>query len=60
MKSSSRVLPNWALAGLLAVFVGGSYLTIIKRVSDNDLEKELERELVEEARRQLKEAGERR
>ena len=52
--SKGRV-PSWALAGLLAVFVGGSYFTIIKRVSNDDLEKELEREIAEENRRQARE-----
>ena len=52
---TSKVVPNWALAGLLAVFVGGSYFTIIRRVSSNDIERELERELEEENRRQLRE-----
>jgi hypothetical protein len=52
---SSGGLPNWALAGLLTVFVGASYLTIFRRVSKNDLENELERELEEEARRQARE-----
>lgn len=53
--AASRGVPNWALAGLLAVFVGGSYFTIIKRVSSDDLDKELEREIAEEVRRQAKE-----
>lgn len=51
--SGRRVVPNKLLAGLLAVFVGGSYFTIIKRVSSDDLERELERELEDENRRQL-------
>lgn len=52
-RSSGRV-PNWALAGLLAVFVGGSYFQVIHRVSQDDLDEELERELEEELRRQIK------
>lgn len=55
--ATSRRVPNWAVAGLLAVFVGGSYFTIIKRVSSDDLEKELEREILEEYRRQSKQEG---
>ena len=52
----SKAVPNWALAGLLGVFVAGSYFTIFNRVSSNDLEKELERELLQENRRQSKAA----
>ena len=49
---------NFAIAGLLAVFVGGTYYNIIRRVSHNDLEAELQRELEAEARKQAKEATE--
>ena len=48
---------NIAIAGLLAVFVGGTYYNIISRVSHNDLEEELHRELEAEARKQAKEAA---
>ena len=47
-------LPNWAVAGLLAVLVGGTYLSSLGRVSTDDLEKELQRELEEEARQQAR------
>lgn len=45
---------NWFIGGLLTIFVGGTYLSTIRRVSSDDLEKELERELEEEDRRQAK------
>ena len=48
---------NFAIAGLLAVFVGGTYYNIISRVSHDDLEAELHRELKAEARKQAKEAA---
>lgn len=48
---------NLAIAGLLAVFVGGTYFNIISRVSRDDLEHELQRELEEEARKQAKQAA---
>lgn len=53
--AAARKVPNWALAGLLAVFVGGTYFKAINRVTSDDLERELERELEEEARRQQRE-----
>lgn len=45
-------LPNWALAGLLAALVGGTYFSSFTRVSKDDLQRELERELQEEAAKQ--------
>lgn len=48
---------NLTIAGLLATFVGGTYYNIISRVSRDDLELELQRELAEEASRQAKEAA---
>ena len=37
-------LPNWALAGLLGVFVGGTYFYTIRSVGSEDVAAELERE----------------
>lgn len=48
---------NLAIAGLLTVFVGGTYFNILSRVSRDDLEAELQRELEEEARKQAKQAA---
>ena len=48
---------NLAIAGVLAAFVGGTYYNIISRVSRDDLEEELQRELLQEARKQAKEAA---
>lgn len=45
-------LPNWAVAGLLAVFVGSTYLQTFRRVSVDDLDAELDREIEQEAKRQ--------
>lgn len=46
-------LPSWVVGGLLAAFVGSTYLSTIRRVGGEDeLEKELLRELAEEAKRQ--------
>lgn len=53
-KSRLQSLPNWAVAGLLAVLVGGTYLTSFRRISSDDLERELARELEEEAQKQAK------
>lgn len=47
-------LPSWVVAAGLAVFVAGTYYSTFRRVGGGDLEKELERELEEEARRQEK------
>ena len=47
-------IPNWALAGFLAAVVGGTYLSAFTRVSHDDLDKELQRELDEEAAKQQK------
>ena len=52
-----RRLPNWALGGLLAAFVGATFYTTIGNVTADDLEAELERELAEEDRRQRKSAA---
>ncbi len=45
--------------GLLVAFVGLSYSSVIRRTSQNDLAKEFEREIAEEARLQA-EAAEKR
>ncbi len=42
--------------GLLVAFVGLSYSSVIRRTSQNDLVRELEREIAEEARLQEEEA----
>ena len=55
-RSASRKA-NLAIAGVLAAFVGGTYYNIISRVSRDDLEEELQRELLQEARKQAKEAA---
>lgn len=43
--------------GLLVAFVGLSYSSVIKRTSQNDLAKEFEREIAEEARLQAEAAA---
>ena len=48
---------NFAIAGLLSIFVGGTYYNILSRVSRNDLEEELHRELESEARKQASAAA---
>ena len=53
----ARRKANLAIAGVLAAFVGGTYYNIISRVSRDDLEEELQRELLQEARKQAKEAA---
>lgn len=45
--------------GFLVAFVGLSYSSVIRRTSQNDLAKELEREIAEEARLQEEEASKR-
>lgn len=42
-------LPNWALAGLLGVFVGGTYFYTIRSVGSEDVAAELERESARQA-----------
>lgn len=37
-------LPNWAVAGILAGFVGGTYWFSMRAVGSDDLEKELAKE----------------
>lgn len=45
---------NLLVAGALAAFVGGTYWKVLSNVSSDDLERELEREIAEEERRQRK------
>lgn len=45
-------IPNWAVAGLLTVFVGSTYFQTFRRVSIDDLDAELEREIEQEIKRQ--------
>jgi hypothetical protein len=40
----AKVLPNWALAGVLAAFVGGTYFYSMHAVGTDDLRAELEAE----------------
>ena len=42
-------LPNWALAGLLGIFVVGTYLYTIRAVGSEDVAAELERESARQA-----------
>lgn len=46
---------NVLVAGLLVTFVSGSYFSVIRRTSSDDIEKEFEREILEEFRKQEKE-----
>jgi hypothetical protein len=48
-------LPNWALAAILAGFVGGTYLYSMRAVGSDDLEKELARE---NERQRIRQGGE--
>jgi predicted metal-dependent hydrolase len=48
--------PNWLLAGALAAFVGATFYRTVNRVSTDDLEKELDREIKQEERRQQQHA----
>lgn len=43
---------NLLVAGLLGAFVTTTYFSVIRRVSSDDLEKEFERELFEEYKKQ--------
>lgn len=45
-------LPNWAVATILAGFVGGTYLYSMRAVGSDDLEKELAKENERQRRRQ--------
>ena len=48
---------NLAVAGGLLAFCVGTYYKVIHNVSSDDLERELEREIAEEERRQRKAAA---
>jgi len=43
---------NILVGGLLATFVGATYVSVIRRTSHDDIEKEFEREIIEEFRNQ--------
>ena len=45
-------LPNWAVATILAGFVGGTYWYSMRAVGSDDLEKELAKENDRQRRRQ--------
>jgi hypothetical protein len=45
-------VPNWAFAALLAALVGSTYFSAFTRVTHDDLSRELQRELDEEAAKQ--------
>jgi hypothetical protein len=53
--SKGRAL-NFLLAGLLGAFVTASYTSVIRRTSSDDIEKEFEKEILEEYRKQEKQA----
>ncbi len=44
-------LPNWALATILAGFVGGTYWYSMRAVGSDDLEKELAKENARQQKR---------
>ena len=43
LQPTTKLLPNWALAGLLGAFVGGTYYYSLRAVGD-DSGQEMERE----------------
>ena len=47
---------EFLLAGLLGAFVTASYMSVIRRTSSDDIEKEFEKEILEEYRKQEKQA----
>jgi hypothetical protein len=53
LEPTVKLLPNWALAGVLAVFAGGTYWYAARAASPADAAAELERE----AERQAAEDG---
>ena len=52
LAKSRAYLPNWAVATILAGFVGGTYYYSMRAVGSDDLEKELARENERQRRRQ--------
>jgi hypothetical protein len=55
MTQPVKLLPNWALAGLLSGFIAGSYYYTLRRVGNSDLEAEVQRE-VKRQRKELEAA----
>jgi hypothetical protein len=51
--ASTKLLPNWAVAGILGTFVVGTYYYSMRAVGTGDLAKEVENEYT----RQLKQEG---
>lgn len=45
---------NFLVAGILAAFVSTTYVSVIRRTTSSDIERELESEIIEECARQAK------
>lgn len=50
LEPTTKLLPSWALAGLLAAFVGATYFYSARSVSVSELSAELEREAQRQAK----------
>ena len=50
LEPTTKLLPSWALAGLLAAFAGATYLYSARSVSVSELSAELEREAQRQAK----------
>lgn len=50
LEPTTKLLPSWALAGLLAAFAGATYFYSAKSVSVSELSAELEREAARQAK----------
>ena len=57
LRKPGSLWTNLAVAGGLLAFCAGTYWKVIHNVSSDDLERELEREIAEEERRQRKAAA---
>ena len=44
-----KILPNWAVAGLLTAFVGATYYSSMHAVGSDDMTQELQREAARQA-----------
>jgi hypothetical protein len=50
LEPTTKLLPSWALAGLLAAFAGATYFYSARSVSVSELSAELEREAQRQAK----------